>query len=184
MHYTPILHGCSRPPFSGSSAMPTIAVPTCRRLVSVPRHCLRVAKEMDSKSIGLCPQGLESPRCRSSPQLALVRRRSHQAPSRMGALDRRLRSSRSPAMGAWRRSDPCGQAGARAGQGRRGGGVGMTAGRLEPAASGRGAWQLCARGPLGHHSCGARAHALSQLCKVNRPARPPAPPHLPITFAI
>ena len=132
------------------------------------RHCVRVAKEMDSKSIGLCPQGLESPRCRSSPQLALVRRRSHQAPSRMGALDRRLRSSRSPAMSAWRRSDPCGQAGARAGQGRRGGGVGMTAGRLEPAASGRGAWQLCARGPLGHHSCGARAHALSQLCKVNR----------------
>jgi hypothetical protein len=28
------------------------------------RHCVRVAKEMDSKSIGLCPQGFESPRCR------------------------------------------------------------------------------------------------------------------------
>ena len=28
------------------------------------RHCVRVAKEMDSKSIGLWPQGLESPRCR------------------------------------------------------------------------------------------------------------------------
>ena len=27
-------------------------------------HCFRVAKEMDSKSIGLWPQGLESPRCR------------------------------------------------------------------------------------------------------------------------
>ena len=30
----------------------------------VSRHCVRVAKEMDSKSIGLCPQGFESPRCR------------------------------------------------------------------------------------------------------------------------
>ena len=29
------------------------------------RHCVRVAKEIDSKSIGLWPQGLESPRCRS-----------------------------------------------------------------------------------------------------------------------
>ena len=28
------------------------------------RHCVRVAKEMDSKSIGLWPQGFESPRCR------------------------------------------------------------------------------------------------------------------------
>ena len=28
------------------------------------RQCVRAAKEMDSKSIGLCPQGLESPRCR------------------------------------------------------------------------------------------------------------------------
>ena len=28
------------------------------------RHCVRAAKEMDSKSIGLCPQGFESPRCR------------------------------------------------------------------------------------------------------------------------
>ena len=28
------------------------------------RQCVRVAKEMDSKSIGLCPQGFESPRCR------------------------------------------------------------------------------------------------------------------------
>ena len=30
------------------------------------RHCVRAVKEMDSKSIGLCPQGFESPRCRSS----------------------------------------------------------------------------------------------------------------------
>ena len=28
------------------------------------RQCVRAAKEMDSKSIGLCPQGFESPRCR------------------------------------------------------------------------------------------------------------------------
>ena len=28
------------------------------------RHCVRVAKEMDSKSIGLRPQGFESSRCR------------------------------------------------------------------------------------------------------------------------
>ena len=28
------------------------------------RQCVRVVKEMDSKSIGLCPQGFESPRCR------------------------------------------------------------------------------------------------------------------------
>ena len=28
------------------------------------RHCVRAAKEMDSKSCGLCPQGLKSPRCR------------------------------------------------------------------------------------------------------------------------
>ena len=30
----------------------------------MPRHCVRVVKEMDSKPIGLCPQGFESPRCR------------------------------------------------------------------------------------------------------------------------
>ena len=28
------------------------------------RHCVRTAKEIDSNSIGLCPQGFESPRCR------------------------------------------------------------------------------------------------------------------------
>ena len=31
------------------------------------RHCVRAAKEMDSNSIGLCPQGFESPRCRFLP---------------------------------------------------------------------------------------------------------------------
>ena len=31
------------------------------------RHFVRAAKEMDSKSIGLCPQGFESPRCRFAP---------------------------------------------------------------------------------------------------------------------
>ena len=30
------------------------------------RHCVRAAKEMHSKSIGLCPQGFKSPRCRCS----------------------------------------------------------------------------------------------------------------------
>jgi hypothetical protein len=30
------------------------------------RHCVRVVKEMDSKSTCLWPQGLESPRCRSA----------------------------------------------------------------------------------------------------------------------
>ena len=34
------------------------------------RHFVRVAKEMDWKSIGLCPQGLESPRCRFGRPLA------------------------------------------------------------------------------------------------------------------
>ena len=33
------------------------------------RQCVRAAKEMDSKSIGLCPQGFESPRCRIAMQL-------------------------------------------------------------------------------------------------------------------
>ena len=28
------------------------------------RQCVRAAKEMDSKSSGLCPQGFESPCCR------------------------------------------------------------------------------------------------------------------------
>ena len=31
---------------------------------SQARQCVPAAKEMNSKSIGLCPQGFESPRCR------------------------------------------------------------------------------------------------------------------------
>ena len=34
------------------------------RITFFHRHCVRAVKEMDSKSIGLCPQGFESPRCR------------------------------------------------------------------------------------------------------------------------
>ena len=59
-----------------------------RRLSSVPtergiqrnhvlawqRQCVRAVKEMDSQSIGLCPQGFESPRCR------LTMERCHSAP--------------------------------------------------------------------------------------------------------
>ena len=46
------------------SSIPTISAPT-------PRHCARAVKGMDSKSIGLCPQGFESPRCRypKAPQI-------------------------------------------------------------------------------------------------------------------
>ena len=40
------------------SRAPTVVTP------SPPRQCDRVAKVMDSKSIGLCPQGFKSPRCR------------------------------------------------------------------------------------------------------------------------
>ena len=44
-------------------------VPKRKRLFPIDkimtlRHCVRAAKEMDSKSIGLRPQGFESPRCR------------------------------------------------------------------------------------------------------------------------
>ena len=39
---------------------------------ALPRQCVRAADEMDSKSIGLCPQGFESPRCRIT--MALRRR--------------------------------------------------------------------------------------------------------------
>ena len=41
--------------------------PELSRIFCIPfhyRHCVRAVKEMDSKSIGLCPQGFESPRCR------------------------------------------------------------------------------------------------------------------------
>ena len=36
------------------------------RITFFHRHCVRAVKEMDSKSIGLCPQAFESPRCRFS----------------------------------------------------------------------------------------------------------------------
>ena len=47
----------------------------CAFLEPSQRHCVRVVKEMDSKSIGLCPQGFESPWCRfsSGPALSLDR---------------------------------------------------------------------------------------------------------------
>ena len=37
-----------------------LMIPRC----PLTRHCVRVAQEMDSKSIGLCPQGFESPSLR------------------------------------------------------------------------------------------------------------------------
>ena len=40
----------------------------CKRMQSISRQCVRAVKEMDSKSIGLCPQGFESPRCRYASQ--------------------------------------------------------------------------------------------------------------------
>ena len=43
-----------------STVCMTLASPCLR----AARHFVRAAKEMDSKSIGLCPQGFESPRCR------------------------------------------------------------------------------------------------------------------------
>ena len=38
-------------------------------------QCDRVAKVMDSKSIGLCPQGFKSPRCRFPPLLYAIHER-------------------------------------------------------------------------------------------------------------
>jgi hypothetical protein len=48
-----------------SANMPWLPGNTCRS-VSSSRQCDRVVKVMDSKSIGLCPQGFESPRCRGA----------------------------------------------------------------------------------------------------------------------
>ena len=64
-------------PSSGGAGLPARQIyDACR--TSVSRQCDRVAKVMDLKSIGLCPQGFKSPRCRrSSPCLRralLVRR--------------------------------------------------------------------------------------------------------------
>ena len=45
--------------------VPVAKVPTRNYLLTMCtlRQCVRAAKEMDSKSIGLCPQGFESSRC-------------------------------------------------------------------------------------------------------------------------
>ena len=43
----------------------TLTSNACCSLPISTRHCARAVKGMDSKSIGLCPQGFESPRCRS-----------------------------------------------------------------------------------------------------------------------
>ena len=44
------------------------------------RQCVRAVKEMDPKSIGLCPQGFESPRCRqgtaATPRVIPVQKRA------------------------------------------------------------------------------------------------------------
>ena len=69
-------------PSSGGAGLPARQIcDVCR--TSVSRQCDRVAKVMDSKSIGLCPQGFKSPRCRrSSPCLRralLVRRHRRRA---------------------------------------------------------------------------------------------------------
>ena len=42
-----------------------VAAVEIRATTGCARHCVRVAMEMDQKSIGLCPQELESPRCRA-----------------------------------------------------------------------------------------------------------------------
>ena len=52
----------------------------CAFLCYATRQCDRVAKVMDSKSIGLCPQGLKSPRCRIGLPFC------HAIPTKPGAL--------------------------------------------------------------------------------------------------
>ena len=44
----------------------SLSVLAWRRAGSHERQCVRVVKESDSKSDGLCPRGFESPRCRFS----------------------------------------------------------------------------------------------------------------------
>ena len=65
----------------------TAQLPSRCRGRHVAGQCDRVAKVMDSKSIGLCPQGLESPRCRHVQPL--VRARGSVA-STMTGLSRRI----------------------------------------------------------------------------------------------
>ena len=57
----PCLFRC--PYFDGVELMPQSHLGNLRLRIA-NRQCVRAAKEMDSKSIGLCPQGFESPRCR------------------------------------------------------------------------------------------------------------------------
>ena len=58
----------------GVENLPTPVRKRCSRQFSsnVLRQCVRAAKEMDSKSIGLCPQGFESPRCRINSATSIV----------------------------------------------------------------------------------------------------------------
>ena len=57
----PCLFRC--PYFDGVELMPQSHLGNLRLRIA-NRQCVRAAKEMDSKSIGLCPQGFESSRCR------------------------------------------------------------------------------------------------------------------------
>ena len=62
--HPPSSHVCSyAPTFNGVELMPQSHLGNVRLRIA-NRQCVRAAKEMDSKSIGLCPQGFESPRCR------------------------------------------------------------------------------------------------------------------------
>ena len=60
------------------------------------RQCVRAAKEMDPKSIGLCPQGFESPRCRqvtaAMPPVALSGSENQQ----VAEIDAELRGIQTP----------------------------------------------------------------------------------------
>ena len=49
---------------AGSRPLPPLFHVENTHVLASRRHCVRAAKELDSKSNGLCPQGLESPRCR------------------------------------------------------------------------------------------------------------------------
>ena len=77
-----------RTPGAGGAAQ-CLAVVQQPPALAATRHCARAAKGMDSKSIGLCPQGLESPRCRSCQRCA--RRPLHRD---SGVLASDLRPSR------------------------------------------------------------------------------------------
>ena len=66
--YSSILHSfCAKRGFGRIPGFFLITNNSLKRqaVTASQRQCVRAAKEMDSKSIGLCPQGVESPRCRS-----------------------------------------------------------------------------------------------------------------------